>query len=317
MGLLRVGPSKRGYMRNIIRFNRAKDGFHKLIESIGYEAIGEYVGASSPILIRCNNGHEYSAQPSGIKTGNRCAQCKVYRAKLGFYDVIAKSGYAVIGEYKTTNEIVKVMCNHGHEYYVKPANFKTGKRCPQCAPTCPKRSKKVFYELLADAGYKIVRGDYVTAVKKVDIQCNRGHEYQVRPADFKNGKRCPSCADYGFRAEKGAHFYLTTWTLKGHNVLKFGITNNESKVRFSKQSRHTEYNYKSHVHLKFASGLHAIWLEKIVKQYQKGYGSALSKEEFPDGFTETIDYSHYANVMRIVNDYVDGLVDHGIEVEWG
>lgn len=319
-----ITPSKFKYGRGCPKCSgrcseQANERFLKLVSARGYTAIGEYVRANKKVLMKCPDGHEWHITPGNFKTGYGCPKCSCTcpeQAKEEFYKAADIRGYKVIGEYVGSDKKVLMKCPVGHEWSPTPIGFKKGSGCLKCSGHCPEQSKEVLYSEATARGYTVL-GEYVSNSTKILMKCSEGHEFLITPNHFKTGNGCSSCAEHGFKSNKSAYFYLTTWTLEGYDVLKFGITNNEPATRFYRQSRLSEYNVKSHVHLKFASGLHAIWLEKIVKRYQKEYGSALSKEEFPDGYTETIDYSHYANMMDIINDYVGGLVEHGIEVEWG
>ena len=53
---------------------------------------------------------------------------------------------------------------------------------------------KIFKDLVESDGYELL-SKYVGNRTKVEIKCDKGHVYEVRPNNFKNGQRCPKCGD--------------------------------------------------------------------------------------------------------------------------
>ncbi|KFZ25609.1 MAG: hypothetical protein KQ78_02183 [Candidatus Izimaplasma bacterium HR2] len=175
---------------------QAKEQFDLLVEQEGYEILSEYKGALKKVKIRCNKGHEYEVKPNDFKSGYRCPKCSgncPIQAKEQFIQTLDQEGYELLGEYKNTYTKVKLMCPEGHEYKVIPDSYKQGYRCPKCSGNCPIQAKEHFDILVEQEGYELL-SEYKKAIKKVKIRCNKGHEYEVKPNDFKNGRRCPHCA---------------------------------------------------------------------------------------------------------------------------
>ena len=109
-----------------------------------------------------------------------------------FKKLVEAEGYELLGEYKGSITKVKIRCKKGHAYSVTPDSFKSGYRCPICAGLCSIQAKEQFIELLDEVGYKLL-SEYKGSKIKVNIRCNKGHEYRVTPDNFKSGKRCPEC----------------------------------------------------------------------------------------------------------------------------
>ena len=158
--------------------------------------LGEYKGSKIKVKLRCNKDHEYNVIPSNFKTGKRCPKCSnrcPIQAKEMFIKLLNQEGYELIGEYKNAMTKVKIKCNKGHEYKVKPNNFKSGQRCSVCSNKCPIQAKEQFIHLLNQEGYELI-GEYKGVMIKVKIRCSEGHEYKVKPNSFKNDQRCPKCS---------------------------------------------------------------------------------------------------------------------------
>ena len=175
---------------------KVKKEFIQILESEGYELLSEYKGVMKKVKIRCDKGHEYSVAPNSFKQGHRCPKCLnrcSIQAKEQFLELLHEEGYTLSSEYKNVMKKVEIRCDNGHEYSVAPNSFKQGYRCPKCAGLCPIQSKKEFLELLYEEGYTLL-SEYKNVATKVKIKCDKGHEYKVKPNNFKNGKRCPHCA---------------------------------------------------------------------------------------------------------------------------
>ncbi|KFZ25606.1 MAG: hypothetical protein KQ78_02198 [Candidatus Izimaplasma bacterium HR2] len=169
--------------------------FKEFVESKEYKLLSEYINAQTKVKIKCNKGHIYEVRPYTFKQGHICPKCSnkcPIQAKEQFLELITKDGYKLISKYKGTKTKVKLRCSRNHIWEVKPNTFKTGKRCIKCAGLCPIQAEKEFKELLVSVGYELL-SEYKNVATKVKIRCNKGHEYEVRPNNFKKGRRCPRC----------------------------------------------------------------------------------------------------------------------------
>lgn len=109
--------------------------------------------------------------------------------------------YTFLEPYKGCTTKIKVKHNKcGTVYTVLPPNFLRGKRCPKCQQAIsnkkrtrsPQQFLKEVYELVGTE-YTVLT-PYVKARKKVKIKhevC--GSIYEVTPAHFLSGRKCPRC----------------------------------------------------------------------------------------------------------------------------
>lgn len=187
-----------------------------------YTVLGNYVNARTKIRLRHNScGHEYSTTPSSfIDKKRRCPQCNngikyshadfVKRVKAAVGDE-----YEVLGDYIDSNTVILMKHNRcGLEYRVRPANFLYGQRCPSCAVsdyglTRRKTHSQFVGEVRALVGDEYaVTGKYVGSETKIKIRHETcGFEYEIKPNNFLNGRRCPKCGES--RGEKKIFDYLT------------------------------------------------------------------------------------------------------------
>lgn len=270
-----------------------EEELRELAESIGYTVNSEYSSAHKKVQMTCGKGHEIEISPSNFKSGKRCVVCAGQcpkAAENSFIELAESIGYKVNGKYVNSGTKVSMICDKGHYFDSAPVKLKSGNRCPVCAGCCPKAAKNDFYDLAASINFT-VNGKYVNSDTKVSMICDKGHDFDMTPTDFKSGRRCSSCAESGFDQGKDATLYLYRWTLGDKSFIKYGITNNENHTkRIRNQAGKTEYTPELIKEVR-GSG-EDIWAaERLIKE-ELG-GKYASQEEFADGYTETLEDNEY------------------------
>jgi hypothetical protein len=157
---------------------------------------------------------------------------------------------------------------------------KNKKGCPYCSGH--KHTKEIINNLLRSKNFYI-SDEYLGYDTITTIRCSFGHEWKSSPNNVINNSGCPSCSTYGFNISKSAYAYI----LKFPTFIKFGITN-DIETRFRK---HRSKNGEFEVVMKklFENGKDALnWETKIKQDFG---GRFVTKEQCPDGFTETLDLS--------------------------
>jgi len=216
-----------------MRKRRTHDDFIKEVyDLVGdeYSVLSQFSNVDTKVTMehaKCN--HKYEVTPYHfINRGNRCPECfgnkkrttESYKKEI--YELVGNE-YSVEGEYKTNR--IKVDMKHNECDYVwgvTPTNFLRGTRCPICAvgKRADKRRKPheqfltELHELVGDE-YEICDGETyansTTKLKAVHKGCNR--EFDMCPADFLQGTRCPKCAFDKFM-QTPRNMYKTTDTFK-------------------------------------------------------------------------------------------------------
>lgn len=119
----------------------------------------------------------------------------------------------------------------------------------------------------------------------------------------KGGRRCKGCAGHGYSTSKKGTIYVYQWTKDNHSFIKFGITNQKEIARIKQQKCETDYKYKRVWSATFEDGSIPLHIENYIKNSGIEIG-IMSKEEFPDGFTET---TYIDNLYVFDNLIVEGL----------
>lgn len=194
------------------RKHHTKTRFLKEVHSEGYDVVGRFVSAKTPVLLRCTVGHDYKTSPDGFFQGNRCRRCsyeRVAREMMLTNEEFIKKVTALVNNeytfkecYKKADIPIKVehnMC--GYEYMVKPNNFLSGKRCPRCNESSGERmiteyfienkvefSSQVTFE---DCKYKhVLPFDFcVYDNDKVNMLVEYEGEQHFKPIEHFGGKK--------------------------------------------------------------------------------------------------------------------------------
>lgn len=185
----------------------------------------------------------------------------------------------------------------------------SGRGCPKCAGNARPTEQEALEKctsICQEMGYEVIGfpEGYKNSRSRFEYICKIHGKQEISYRDFVNyGNRCPSCAEYGYNPNKQGNFYVIKWSKNSRSFIKFGITNRDIGVRIEEQARHTEYMPELLIAETFEDGK----IPKIIEYNIKNSGidiEIVSRDEFPDGFTETTHTKNlaliraYANLMQ-------------------
>jgi hypothetical protein len=258
----------------------------------GITLVGEYVNSKTPTTFECSHGHQWSTPFGNInrtKRGSECPICSNAKSLTKptteeFKEWLLKDGRGIIllDEYQGAMVKIKFQCKHGHQWLSEPTGIKRGCGCPTCAGKIKPSTEEFKEWLLKDGRGIILLEEYIGSASKTLFQCEKGHQWHALPAFIKRGHGCPKCAKHGFNPSMPAVVY--GWTRD--NYLKVGITNDLVR-RLAEHRLHGELTlvYERH----YPIGHDALDFERRFKQTHGG--NYVSREECPDGWTETFPLS--------------------------
>jgi hypothetical protein len=202
------------------------------------------------------------------------------------HDWLLKDGRGIkmIGDYINDRTKVEFKCGDDTHlsWHATPNNIKRGRGCPQCSPLAKKTTAEMKRWLIEDGRGITLENEYLGYSKKSMFKCkNVDHvPWLTTPFNIISGKGCPQCAKSGFNPNKPAWPYVLLF----EDYIKYGITNNL-------QQRLWAHKHKNGIFTLVMSEYHEdgrlalAWENNIKRTYGGRY---VTKEQCPDGYTETL-----------------------------
>jgi len=234
--------------------------------------------------------------------GQKPCGCSMYKWEDWQFLILArrageKKGFIVYGfaeEFKNAYTKLNLEClKDGYKWTASITKvINNGSGCPKCSgnakPTEQEALQKCI-DICKEMGYEHVGFPYgyKNCDSRFEYICKIHGKQNISYNNFMRGKRCPCCASYGYNPDKSGSFYVARWEHKDKKFIKFGITNREILTRIEEQSDKTAFEYELIFSASFTDGSIPLKIEKEIKACPKIIKTCISKEEFPDGFTET------------------------------
>lgn len=178
-------------------------------ESIGYKVVDgldEYKNNSSPLLIKCNKGHEYPSNYMIFSMGSKCSKC--FGKEVDLETIIQKfkdKDYTLLEtDYKNSSTKLKYVCNkHPNEIqFVTWDNLKQDRACKFCGRKKTANSRKTGYntvfDIFKEKGYELLEENYINNTTKMKYRCLK-HPSETQEATLSsvvcNKNTCQFCID--------------------------------------------------------------------------------------------------------------------------
>lgn len=189
----------------------ALERLRDIAHSRGGELLSDsYLGDKGLLRWRCANGHEWLANPNGIKGGQWCAQCygNVRKTLDEIREQVAKRGFTVLSaQYGGAQEKLRWRCAKGHEWEATPVKVlgseATG--CPRCAGN-ERKTIEDMKALAAERNGECLSEAYQNLQTTMKWRCALGHEFEMTPAHVGKFTTdwCPVCRLEARRAGRAA-----------------------------------------------------------------------------------------------------------------
>lgn len=80
---------------------QARTKFFTIVAEKGGTVIGEYVGTRTPVLVRCDKGHEWEPLPTNVTSHDKwCSTCRASKGEAACLAVLTQLGITPIPQYK-------------------------------------------------------------------------------------------------------------------------------------------------------------------------------------------------------------------------
>lgn len=263
-----------------------------------YKAIRSHSQVVSGKFIQCSGCS--IASTIDTKFGKFLLDCQESNSSRG-YDL------STITKEDWLNSNVKVVCPRFGETTVSVHGLRNGRGCFKCGSYKAGAKRAISQEdyiLECLESHPDKQYDYTGTLYRgiedtVDVYCNEGkHVFTQCAWEHKNGAGCNICTTGGFRKERTAVIYVSSWG----NFLKCGITNSFADKRKCKQEKCSGLQGE----LVFVSSrldgsaVHDIE-HKVKNTFQRG---VVSEDIFPDGFSETYRTGDKDKIIHLVQELI-------------
>ncbi len=172
--------------------------------------LSPYVNNDQKVWILCDKQHTFCSAPYSVNFGRWCRKCANQcpeQAYELFVAVVSDNGGVIIGEYKNTHTKIDVKCHLGHIFNAEPNQIKRGSWCPFCAKNSPIQAQDNFRQIVKSRNGTMI-GTYINSQTKIDIMCEKGHNFSVSPSNASNGRWCRKCSKLESYGERKIRLFL-------------------------------------------------------------------------------------------------------------
>lgn len=266
------------------------------------QMIGDYINSKTKTLFKCSREHQWKTSYSSVQQGHNCPICHVMSVTLSKEQINERlkkddRNIQMIGEYINSHTKSLFRCDIGHQWMARYGNICSGDGCPTCANR-PYLTKSVINDRLKKDERDIrLIGDHINIHTQSLFECNKGHRWMDKYSNICRGSGCSichGCSTHGFTGDKPAWRYVLVFKESKTPFIKFGITNRLDQRLYTHRQHNGEFEIAWTHHDENGHDTLA-WENQIKKTFGGRY---VSKDECPDGFTETLPLSMLNEIIR-------------------
>jgi hypothetical protein len=169
----------------------------ELAESKGGHLLSkEYVSDKTKVSWKCSESHIWKAIPNNIKNGSWCPNCSgLMRLTIEDMHSLAedRGGNCLSTEYVNNKIPLEWQCTKGHRWKARPDSVTNGKWCLVCSGK-QKLTIEEMKDIAIQRGGKCLSAEYVNDDTKLKWQCDKGHVWEARPHNIRQGQWCRTCS---------------------------------------------------------------------------------------------------------------------------
>lgn len=185
------------------------DAISAIVTKKGGKVISDrYTKMINKMIFECENGHQWETEARSSLKKMWCRFCWGNTREQGeaaFRKRVEEKGGKILGQYSGANNQVLVECHCGCVWKTIPLNIASGKWCPKCKSEKSKDPRR-FYDTVK-LRYGKVLGVYLDTHTRIEVQCEKKHNWFVKPNSITNGTWCPICV--GSTGEQAISSYLS------------------------------------------------------------------------------------------------------------
>jgi hypothetical protein len=165
----------------------------------GFCISDKYIGVMKKLKWKCAKGHVWETAPCTIKQGAWCPKCagKQKHTIEEMHEIAKEHGGKCLSEtYINSGTELTWQCAREHIWKATPKSVLISKSwCLECSGS-KKLTIEAMQQIAKERDGKCLSTKYINAHTKLRWQCFKGHIWEAKPSDVKNGNNwCPSCAN--------------------------------------------------------------------------------------------------------------------------
>ena len=185
--------------------NCKRESFMARIRALAQERGGECLSPecrswADALEWRCALGHRFRATGNTVRSGSWCATCcSNGRGDIERMREIARArrGLCLSRTYVDATTKLRWRCEEGHVWAAQPGPVVQGSWCPVCSLRGRSRRRLTIAEMrqtAIDRGGACLSRRYQGSNIHLRWRCARGHVWDARPWQVRQGHWCPACA---------------------------------------------------------------------------------------------------------------------------
>ena len=162
--------------------------------------------------------------------------------------IFENEGYMLLTQTYINNlQKLRYICPNGHVNQITLSKFNQGRRCKICAYVTRNMPTKLKYnyvkKYIDSIGYTLISDKYINNNSKINVRCDKGHEYSVRFLSLQSGRRCKICMNkqHGINSRHTYEYVKAYIEQTGYTLLSTEYNTARDKLKIKCNKGH-EYN---------------------------------------------------------------------------
>lgn len=227
------------------RFEKVKKAFN----AKGYKLLSKSCSKlTEKVRYECPIHGEQEMSYVNLSNGMICDDCKNDKEISKISKLFKDRGYELLSKKYISTEKLKYICPVHGEKEIYLNHFKIGQGCAECSATNNKLSFKEVEKAFNDAGYKLVKQEYINSQTPMKFICPEHGLGEMTYGQIQQGHRCKRCMNKGLYNKTLAERNKSKWKKEvaklyfvkltdentGESFLKVGLTVGRLRRRFRK-----------------------------------------------------------------------------------
>ncbi|MES2869669.1 MAG: hypothetical protein V4749_08875 [Pseudomonadota bacterium] len=175
------------------------EGMQTLARERGGQCLSDtYQNLNTHLSWRCEQGHEWLADPYRVVRGSWCPVCARLQRRTSLEAVQRlaqeRGGLCFSEHFQSRREHLDWQCAKGHRWQATLASVKQGSWCPACSHVNRRDTLEALQQVAIDRGGRCLSLAYSSCENALLWECAQGHRWEAIASSVKHRRWCPVCA---------------------------------------------------------------------------------------------------------------------------